>query len=72
MCIQRNRLIPLTIWIMGGGVQPPMDYGSGKSPMDEMVKYGLRAPLPNGLWVCKIAHGLEGYRIEFFDSILFS
>ena len=52
---------------MGGAyiyiLQPPMDYGSGKSPMDEMVKYGLRAPLPNGL---------EGYRIEFFDSILFS
>ena len=27
MCIQRNRLIPFSIWVMGGGRTTPMDEG---------------------------------------------
>ena len=43
MCIYRNRLIPFTICVMWGGGAgaynaPPLDYGSGKSSMDERVK----------------------------------
>ena len=41
MCIWRNRLIQFSIWVMGVRTTPPpppMDYGSGKSIMDERVK----------------------------------
>ena len=40
MCIQRNRLISLSILVLWGGVlsPPPMHYGSVKSPMHERVK----------------------------------
>ena len=43
MCIQRNRLIPLSIQVVGGGVvrpsSPSMHHGSVKSPMRERVKF---------------------------------
>ena len=34
MFIQRNRLIPFSIWVMGGGA---MGYGSGNSPMAQRI-----------------------------------
>ena len=39
MCIKKNRFIPFLIWVMGGckTTPPPMDFGSGKSPMDRRV-----------------------------------